>query len=881
MRTAWHIFVRDLRRIFTNPVAAIVTLGVAIVPCLYAWINIAANWDPYENTSDIAVAIVNEDEGAEAGSMGWTNAGDMIVEELGENDQLGWTFVDYDDAMEGVSSGEYYAAIVIPEDFTASLADVIDGDTTMANIDYYVNEKINPVAPKVTDTGATTIEDQISSRFAGVVAEVVTERLQGFAGSAIDGTDEAEGSLRSDIATVRGTVDDLVDEISSVNATIESARGSIAQGQATLTQLADTSEGASLRLQLAADGLGTTRSDAQGLAAALYNAVATGSTAISGISSQASAGIGNVTGSVSFATARLDTAISTLDAAIAETEQLSVRLTSVRSVMAKVTLGDATLQREIVNELDREITLVNGQAEQQRASLATLQALSDDIKSGNATVQNLNDSVNAAIQTSATSLNGVMSTIATDTLPQVSGALDTFSDAASQITVATGGIAPLLRQASATLSQVDQTLVEAEGAIDQTADTLASASELLASIETDLGTVQTTEAWLALQTVASMNMQSVTDLMESPAVIDEIAIFPVENYGSGIAPFFTSVALWVGGIAIIVIYKLEVDREGVEPFKPWQGYVGRLLLCVFVGLLQAIVCCTGDLLLGIQCISPVAFYFAAMVASFVFVNIIFALSVAFKHIGRALAFLLIILQVPGSSGMYPIEMMTPFFQALNPWLPFTYSNNAMRETIGGFYGSYYAHDLLVLCLFLVPALLIGLGARRHLLNINALFDKSLRETDLVVAEHDDMNEAHFKLSTIIKVVMNSDEYKDVFLERAAGFELVYPALVKWGIVAVIAIPVALLVLLYILPYKMVILTLWIISLIACCTYLIVVEYLHARVEEKTELASKSPEELYAMLDDSLKHEVFAFAPIEKIRHRHESHGEAGKGGDSE
>ena len=140
MRKAFQIFKRDLRRLLKNPVAVIVTIGVALIPSLYAWFNILANWDPYENTSTVPIAVVIDDEGAKVGDMGQINAGDMIREQLEENTQLGWTFLDSEDeAVEGVRSGRYYAAFVVPSDFTASLGDIGDGDVSPAHISDYVN----------------------------------------------------------------------------------------------------------------------------------------------------------------------------------------------------------------------------------------------------------------------------------------------------------------------------------------------------------------------------------------------------------------------------------------------------------------------------------------------------------------------------------------------------------------------------------------------------------------------------------------------------------------------------------------------------------------------------------------------------------------------
>ena len=158
MRTVFQILFRDLRRLLRNPVAMIIVVGVCVIPSLYAWYCIAANWDPYANTAGIRVAVSNNDRGVQSDIAGNLDAGGQVVEELRNTHDLTWEFVSEDEAREGVESGTYYAAIVIPADFSEDLASVFTGDFEQPTIAYYVNEKKNAVAPKVTDTGAATIE---------------------------------------------------------------------------------------------------------------------------------------------------------------------------------------------------------------------------------------------------------------------------------------------------------------------------------------------------------------------------------------------------------------------------------------------------------------------------------------------------------------------------------------------------------------------------------------------------------------------------------------------------------------------------------------------------------------------------------------------------
>lgn len=201
-------------------------------------------------------------------------------------------------------------------------------------------------------------------------------------------------------------------------------------------------------------------------------------------------------------------------------------------------------------------------------------------------------------------------------------------------------------------------------------------------------------------------------------------------------PFYTNLAIWVSGIVLIAIFKLEADRnEKLRIFTPTQGYFGRWLLFITVGLVQALIICLGDIfLLKTQCEHPLAFIGAGLWISFVYVNLIYAFSITFKHIGKAVCVILVILQIPGSAGTYPIEMTPTFFRALHPLLPFTYGINAMREAMAGMYGNLYWKDLGCLTLYLPIAFLIGLGVRLLMLNLNRMFDIKLEETGLMLCE---------------------------------------------------------------------------------------------------------------------------------------------------
>ena len=868
MQTVLRIFLRDLKRILRNPVAIVVTLGVCVIPSLYAWFNILANWDPYKNTSTIAVAVVNQDQGAEVAGMGSINAGDMVVDRLKENAQLAWTFPSEADGMEGVRAGRYYATIVIPDDFTQSLADVLDGNTDKAHLEYYVNEKVNAVSPKVTDTGATTIERQIDDTFAGTVGKVIAEKLVNGSADALAGGRDAESDAEAKVAAVQADLDALADQLDNADGTINDARNTVSSARTTLTKLMGTTNGATGSLRDALSSLSSTRIKARTISNQLVTSLSAGSRQVSELSSRAGNDVGALAGDAAWASSTFSNAIARLEDELSTTHTLEAELQDARSLL--VTAPNAAAYTETVKSLDVTIQTLRTLSDSQRAKLDELRAAADGLTDGANSVRDLSATLNGSLQNGASTLAQLQADLAADAVPELSSALDSFSDVGNGLASSLGSLDPLLMQAAGTLDQLDGTLGQAGTTIDSTSTQVRNAADALGKIGDDLGAIRSTELWKQLENASQLDPEAIGNFVNAPVQVEEDPIFPIANYGSGVTPFYTNLALWVGGFVLVAIYKLEVDEEGIGPFRPWQGYLGRWLLLNLLGILQALICCIGDLALGVQCVSPLAFILAGVVESFVYVGFIYALSVAFKHIGKALGVLLVVLQIPGSSGTYPIEMMPGFFRALNPWLPFTYGINAMRESIGGFYGNYYAFDLGMLLLLVPISLLIGMGARRHLLNINTLFDRKLTETDLMIGERVPAGESQFKITTILKALINSNEYRDVFLANAAKFELMYPTLIRRGFRALLTVPIALLILMLVLDTRMLPLVLWIISLVVICTFLIVVEYLHSRVEEKAALTGRSQEELLGMLDSKLRDELFAFAPIEKLHLTHES-----------
>lgn len=859
------IFKRDLVRILKNPVALVVTLGVAVIPALYAWFNILANWDPYENTGTIAVAVANEDAGADVEGQGHVDVGQAVVDALKDNHKLGWTFVDRDDALSGVDSGRFYAAIVIPEDFSADLASVVTGRLDRPRLEYYVNEKLNAVAPKVTDSGASTVESTVNEQFVSTVTDVVTEKAKALAGDVTQGTQGAADSASARIREARGDLEAIGGLVDKTRTTCTSAQAAATDAQGVLDRLSSTVAGSSDTLGSALSQLGEARDQARTLSSRLDDALVGGATTMAGISSTASHDIGALAGDIGGAQATVDSAAAQLQSAQDSLSQAKQRLDqAVADLPVDGPLGDRVA--ELKQRLQEQSGRIQAQLDAQQEALDRLSKLSDAVKNATSAADSGAQGVNDAVKGAADGLLDTREALSRDSLPQAGQALDDFARAGSSLQGVLASLSTSIEGARGSLGQLVATVQEADGALGNTRAALDGAMGTLDSLSADLAAVTSSEAFSSLKELTEVDSGRLADFMGSPVAIEQKAVFPVANYGSGVTPFYTDLALFVGGFVLVSIYKLEVDREGIENLKPWEAYFGRWLLLFVVGVLQALITCVGDLVLGIQCVSPAAFILAGVVESFVYVNMVYALAVAFKHVGKALAVLIVILQIPGSSGLYPIQMQPDFFRALSPWLPFTYGNNAMREAIAGFYDGHFGHDILMLLLFVVPSLLVGVVLRRYLLNLNRLFDAKLRDTDLMICERTEPPEAHFRLSTLLKAALDSESYLKVFNERCTWFNRHYQRMVHVGFRCLVLCSTVLLVPMFAAgpEVKFTVLVIWICAILALIAFLVVVEYLHERMNEKTDLTSLPHDRLLEMVGESLDREVAPIAPFSRM-----------------
>lgn len=826
---------RDFARLFTVPAAWVIMFGMVFIPPLYSWYNIVGFWDPYGNTNGITVAVANNDTGTDNALIGKQNLGGQIVNQLKDNDQLGWTFVTEAEAMSQVESGKAYAAIVIPKDFSNDLAGVATGGKDKPTLQYYVNEKASAIAPKVTDVGASTADRTVNSTFVSTVSEVLTEVINTVGDKAIATEDQTKAKTittlneaSSDVQHTRDTIAKLNTKLAGTPEQTRTARQALEDAR----ELGiDTAQG----LAGASKLIGTTQTSLNTFVTATSGSLDQGSSLLSQASSRANQSIGTVTGMLNSANQQVGGMINTA--------------ADINQANADVIAQLKELPNANQEPLKSAISKLDNRNSNLAETLNNLSSLNTTIGNTYTDTAGLASSLNTATQTTLDATNTARSTLVSGALPQLNTGLNTLSSTASTLSNGITSQSSLIDQSEQTLDQLDKAVSSTTTALNSTDQALAGVQAKLSTLATDIKALSISSSLNALiGTDGKLDASTISDFMLSPTVISEKAIYPVAAYGSGMAPLFTTLSLWVGAFVLVVIPKLETDDEDIDNLTPSQGYLGRFLLLATLAATQGLVTGIGDLIIGIQCASAPVFLLTCVITSLVYMSVIFALSTTFMHVGKGVCVALVILQVPGASGLYPIEMMPGFFRTLYPLLPFTYSIDALRETIGGFYDGHWFGYIGKLLIFAMLAFLLGLGARPKLANLNRLFAREIKESDMIIGEPVHITSNEYRVTQAIAALADREEYRHAIERRAAKFAYHYPRLLLGALIAGFVVPAALIIVFSLTTSeKIVVMGTWLAWVLIIVGFLMVVEYMRDSIRRQTELGNLSDESIRAML----------------------------------
>ena len=218
-----------------------------------------------------------------------------------------------------------------------------------------------------------------------------------------------------------------------------------------------------------------------------------------------------------------------------------------------------------------------------------------------------------------------------------------------------------------------------------------------------------------------------TDLVE----VDSEQLYAPVSYGAAMTPFYSIIALWVGGVMLVTLMNCNVDRKKYPQITEVQGFFGRYLIFFLIGQIQAAVIVAGDIfLLGSCPVHPWLMWLSAAITSMVFVALIYALTLAFGDLGRAAAVVIMMVQIAGSSGSYPIEILPDIFEKTFVFFPFPYAINAMREAVCGMYRFDYLIYLAQLMVFFAGAVAIGVFIRKPFSGVKQFMYDKMKETEV-------------------------------------------------------------------------------------------------------------------------------------------------------
>lgn len=671
MRNIWRIFRDDIRRLAANTMSIVITIGLVVLPSLFSWYNILACWDVFGNTGNLKVAVANADAGYESDLIALpVNVGEQVMSALRANDQIDWVFTDEEDAVDGARAGRYYAAVVIPESFSRDMLTFYASDAEPAHIAYYSNEKKNAIAPKVTDQGADAISYEINETFAEVLSKTALAIAESIARTADSG--DASSALAT-IADRMGSAADRLDETASTLETYVTLSYSL---QDLAGQSAALAASAHERLSNAMDAGGDAVADVSGVADDLLE------------------GVDGLMGSLDHAErgfSDLATKLEGMDLDVAKGSD-SANASDASASNAKSTVS--------LDEL--------GQLRDEAVSRAHAAARE---------VADVRERIELNVRTPLASVSSDASDLA-NRIADLSASLGSAADRLDKISATAQSALGSVR------GSIESSVSGMRASAQQIRDLSASIVEALAEGDSS-----------QLRAVFGADVQTLSRAIAAPVALDRVAIYPVENFGSAMTPLYAALALFIGSLLIMVAMKPtvpEAEFSRLDDPKPRELFLGRFGVIGAVSLLQATVMGLGCLLfLQVQAVHPLLFMTCFWVAGLVFSFIVYALVAAFANLGKALSVLLLIVQVTGCGGSYPLVIMPSFVQAVSPYLPATHVVNAMRAAMMGVYGNDFLVSIGLIAAFVVPAAIIGLALRRPLARFMRWFVEHAEASKLI------------------------------------------------------------------------------------------------------------------------------------------------------
>lgn len=713
MKNAFKIYKNDMKNIFKNYGALIVVIALCILPSLYAWFNIKASWDPYAEsaTSGIKIGVVNKDLGATLNGKE-VNLGNDVVDELKDNKQMGWQFVSEEEATKNVEEGKYYAMITIPEDFSKSLTSIITQDVEKGNIIYTVNEKINAIAPKLTDKGASAIQEKVSK----AVVETASNAIFGVGkelGTELENQLPRLNNVYNQLLEVQSQFSNINDVVNLAGDGADKLKTLISDIQDDIPLITETLENSQKLGTNLEEFLSTSKSNLNNIAPVIKNDIKILNEIANEISTNTSALIDAINSGSEYAPEIVDSILEKLNSINKSTESLIgiletmnkfnpgkfddviSTLTNVQGAINKSITALNTVKDSIANGGKPDLSLLNNVI----SFTNDVSNITNDLYNNFDT--NITNKINTIFDDAYTVADNVVSVLkeAQDKLPQVTDIMNTVYEGADK------GI---------------------EG-IDFVRAKLPEAENLLNDLISKIGSINDSADIQEIIDYLKSDVDIRSDFLSNPVNIIEDKLFPMGNYGTGMTPFYTVLSLWVGLLLLASMLTVEAKGE----YSAASQYFGKMFLFMTIAIIQAVIVSLGDLyVLKIYCVNPALFVLSSVFTSIIFTFILYSLCSVLGNVGKVLGIVLLVLQIGGSGGTFPIQLTPKFFQAINPFLPFTYAISLSREAIGGVVQSVLVKDIIVLSIFGAIFILISIFLKKPINKLLHGFAESIEKSGI-------------------------------------------------------------------------------------------------------------------------------------------------------
>lgn len=701
MKQIIEIFKSDIKEIFRKVNTWIIIIGLIFLPSMYAWPNILSSWDPYSHTNNIKVAVISEDEGATVEGKN-VNLGESLITNLKGNKNLDWQFVSSKQQAEnGVKIGDFYASIVIPKSFSSDITSITRGELKKATIEYTVNEKINAISPKITNSGASALANTIGKNFVEVANGVIFEKLH-------EAGVKFEENLPA-IEQVKEKINHLNDNFTNYENSLNELIGKVDRGYNVLNTIQGTLpeiDRAATNSIMLANKTNVTIKNIENFNEIMLKNINTQLDKVIEILGE----VVKVAELIQKKPTNPEETKAKMKALDSRFEAAEKRLDIAKDIFEYLnSLSDQNLfQKQLtkINTMESDITKLRSLNKKIYSNIDNYDAISTKVKADFLTISKR---VNYNSIDFKKKLNTEVAPLIKRVLTSADTKIRNVSSVISRAQAQIPTINAKISEAEVKIQTVQGKLLKLQGEMPEIKEKVQKLTGIVNKADGEIDTN-------ALFNLLKVDYKQQAEFFANPVQLKENQLYHIKNYGSAMTPFYTVLSIWVGALLMSSLLTTKVEDEE-NKYKPYQKYFGRGLLFMIISLLQTLIITLGDMyLLGTQANSPYRFVIYALLISLLFSAIIYTTVCLLGNVGKAVCIILLVLQIGSSGGTFPIQMTSRFFQILYPKVPFTYSIGLLREAVGGVYIPAVNRDMKILLTYLVitlvgGAILVSLKAR--------------------------------------------------------------------------------------------------------------------------------------------------------------------------